>query len=118
MAWSNSAHGRVEEDARREVGVAPLRERRLLLEVLLQGREILHIHRVVADLICSFEVLAIERDGMTFLRVSYLLLIANVDRLCTALGSRLALIEDGEADEATRSLRALLLRLDSWRLVA
>ena len=57
VARSDSNHWGVEEDAAREVGVAPLSERGLLLEVLLHTREILRLQTVVVALVRCAEPL-------------------------------------------------------------
>lgn len=58
---SDATHWRVEEHTAREVGVAPLRERRLLLEVLFNGRKVLLQQRVVVRLVRRPEVLVVQR---------------------------------------------------------
>ena len=58
---SNSINRRVEENTAGEVRVAPLSERRLLLEILFYGREVLLLENIVVALICCTEVLVVER---------------------------------------------------------
>ena len=54
--WSDSTDRRVKEDSAREVRVAPLRERRLLLEVALDCGEILRVKHIVILLIGRLEL--------------------------------------------------------------
>ena len=58
---SNSINRRVKENTAGEVRVAPLSERRLLLEILFYGREVLLLENIVVALICCTEVLVVER---------------------------------------------------------
>ena len=57
--WSDSTDGRVKEDTAREVRVAPLRERRLLLEVALDCGEVLRVKHIVILLIGRLELLEV-----------------------------------------------------------
>lgn len=58
--FSNATHRWVEENTTREVGVTPLGEGRLLLEVLLNGRKVLLHERVVVVLVSRPEMLVIQ----------------------------------------------------------
>ena len=57
--WSDSTDGWVKEDSAREVRVAPLRERRLLLEVALDCGEVLRVKHIVILLIGRLELLEV-----------------------------------------------------------
>ena len=119
MAWSNSARRRVEEDTAREVGIAPLCEGCLLLEVSLDVGEILCIQPIMILLVCCTEMLVVE--GGTILESARHHALLQADRLSAAVGGlRTALLKSRKALElaATSSLGALLLSHDTRCLCA
>ena len=59
FADSDTANGRVEENTAREVGVTPLSEGRLLLEILFDCREVLLVQDVMVALISGSEVFVV-----------------------------------------------------------
>ena len=69
---SNATNWGVEEDAAREVSVAPLSEWGLLPEVLLHSGEVLHLELVVTDLVSGAEMLIVHRLTRLLLRVALL----------------------------------------------
>lgn len=121
--FSNAAHWRVEEHTAREVGVAPLRERRLLLKVLFNGRKVLLQQRVVVRLVRCAEVLVVQ----LLLQLTRPLRSASSrrvfgaghDRLGAAVGiGRAASLDCRQAAHALARRRGKRFKLWAWCLIA
>ena len=60
FCYSKSTDRWVEEDAAREVRIIELSEWGLLLEVPLDGRVIVRLHRLVEGLVCRLELIIVN----------------------------------------------------------
>jgi len=119
VAWSNSARWRVEENTAREVGVTPLSEGRLLLEVSLDRGEVLSIELIMDALVGCEEMLVV--DGIISLISAVHHALFESDRFSAAGGtdSGATIFKRGQGRVITASiLRTLLLGHESGGLCA